>query len=40
MRVYFRIALPAIGLNAVEPSAPIKVEAALSMHGVLPPCLA
>jgi serine kinase of HPr protein (carbohydrate metabolism regulator) len=40
LRDYCGIALPAIGLNALEPSAPIKVEAALSMHGVSPPCLA
>jgi serine kinase of HPr protein (carbohydrate metabolism regulator) len=32
------IPIPAIGLNALEPSAAIKVEAALSMHGVSPPC--
>jgi len=28
------VAIPAIGLNALEPSAPIKVEAALSLHGL------
>jgi serine kinase of HPr protein (carbohydrate metabolism regulator) len=39
MRDYCGIALPAIGLNALEPSAAIKVEAALLMHGVSPPCL-
>lgn len=30
--------LPAIGLNALEPSAPIKVEAALALHGTSLPC--
>jgi len=33
------VALPAIGLNALEPSAPIKVEAALLLHGLPSPCL-
>lgn len=28
------LAIPALGLNALEPSAPIKVEAALSLHGL------
>lgn len=32
------MALPLIGLNALEPSAPIKVEAALSCHGLPSPC--
>ena len=39
MRDYCGVALPAIGLNALEPSAAIKIEAALLMHGVSPPCL-
>jgi serine kinase of HPr protein (carbohydrate metabolism regulator) len=30
--------VPAVGLNALEPSAPIKVEAALSLHGLTLPC--
>ncbi len=32
------LAIPAIGLNALEPSAPIKVEAALTLHGLPFPC--
>ena len=32
------ISIPVIGLNGLEPSAPIKVEAALSLHGLAPPC--
>ncbi len=32
------VAIPTIGLNALEPSAPIKVEAALSLHGLPIPC--
>jgi serine kinase of HPr protein (carbohydrate metabolism regulator) len=32
------MAVPTIGLNALEPSAAIKVEAALSLHGLKPPC--
>lgn len=32
------IAIPVIGLNGLEPSAPIKVEAALILHGLFPPC--
>ena len=32
------IAVPVIALNALEPSAPIKVEAALSLHGLDPSC--
>jgi serine kinase of HPr protein (carbohydrate metabolism regulator) len=28
------VALPTLGLNALEPSAPIKVEAALLLHGL------
>lgn len=36
-RELFGLAIPAVGLNALEPSAPIKVEAALSLHG-LPLC--
>jgi serine kinase of HPr protein (carbohydrate metabolism regulator) len=30
------LAIPALALNALEPSAPIKVEAALSLHGLYP----
>jgi serine kinase of HPr protein (carbohydrate metabolism regulator) len=37
-REYCGVAIPAIGLNALEPSAPIKVEAALSLHGLPIPC--
>lgn len=33
-RTLLGIALPTIGLNGLEPSAPIKVEAALSMYGL------
>ncbi len=32
------VPIPAIGLNALEASAPIKVEAALSLHGLPSPC--
>lgn len=32
------VELPVIGLNALEPSAPIKVEAALLLHGLSSPC--
>jgi serine kinase of HPr protein (carbohydrate metabolism regulator) len=32
------IALPVIALNGLEPSAPIKLEAALLMHGLPPLC--
>ena len=32
------IAIPAIGFNALEPSAAIKVEAALSLHGLAASC--
>lgn len=32
------IAIPAIGLNGLEPSAPIKVEAALASFGLPFPC--
>jgi serine kinase of HPr protein (carbohydrate metabolism regulator) len=39
-RDFCGVPLPAIGLNALEPSAAIKVEAALTLHGVSPPCLA
>lgn len=37
-RVLHGIAVPAIGLNALEASAPIKVEAALALHGLRFPC--
>ena len=33
------LAIPAISLNGLEPSAPIKVEAALALHGLPSPCL-
>jgi len=33
------IALPVISLHGLEPSAPIKVEKALLLHGLAPPCL-
>jgi serine kinase of HPr protein (carbohydrate metabolism regulator) len=32
------VAIPTLGLNALEPSAPIKVEAALLLHGLPIPC--
>jgi len=32
------VALPVIGLVGLEPSAPIKVEAALALHGLPPSC--
>ena len=32
------VAIPVVGLNALEPSAAIKVEAALSLHGLPSPC--
>ncbi len=32
------LGLPAIGLNGLEPSAPIKVEAALALHGLRSIC--
>lgn len=32
------ILIPSIGFNALEPSAPIKLEAALSLHGLATPC--
>lgn len=32
------IAIPSIGLNGLEPSAPIKLEAALLLHGLPLPC--
>lgn len=37
-RVLLGRALPLIGLRALEPSAPIKVEAALQLHGLTFPC--
>lgn len=33
-RMVAGVALPVIGLSALEPSAPIKVEAALRLHGL------
>ena len=33
-RVVAGVSLPVIGLSALEPSAPIKVEAALQIHGL------
>ena len=33
-RMVAGVALPVIGLSALEPSAPIKVEAALQIHGL------
>lgn len=38
MRELYGIAIPTFGLNALEPSAPIKVEAALALHGLPFPC--
>ena len=32
------IAIPVISLHGLEPSAPIKVEKALLLHGLVPPC--
>jgi serine kinase of HPr protein (carbohydrate metabolism regulator) len=32
------LAIPLVGLNGLEPSAPIKVEAALSLYGLSPLC--
>lgn len=32
------VLIPAISLNGLEPSAPIKVEAALLLHGLPSPC--
>lgn len=32
------VAIPAISLNGLEPSAPIKLEAALSLYGLALPC--
>jgi serine kinase of HPr protein (carbohydrate metabolism regulator) len=37
-RKFCGIALPAVALNALDPSAPIKVEAALRLLGLEPPC--
>lgn len=31
-------AIPLVALNGLEPSAPIKVEAALALHGLTSPC--
>ena len=33
-RMVAGVALPVIGLGALEPSAPIKVEAAVRLHGL------
>ena len=38
MRDFSGVAFPVIGLNGLEPSAPIKVEAALLLHGLPPFC--
>ena len=32
------VTIPLIGLNGLEPSAPLKVEAALTVHGLALPC--
>ena len=37
-RAWLGHAIPVIGLNGLEPSAPIKVEAALALHGLIIPC--
>ena len=37
-RAFRDIPVPLIGLNALEPSAPLKVEAALAIHGLPFPC--
>jgi serine kinase of HPr protein (carbohydrate metabolism regulator) len=37
MREYEGVGIPLIGLNGLEPSAPIKVEAALTLHGIIFP---
>lgn len=37
-RAFLGVAVPLIGLNGLEPSAPLKVEAALALHGLPPPC--
>lgn len=38
VRELLGIAVPMIGLNGLEPAAPIKVEAALALHGLPRPC--
>lgn len=35
---FLGVAVPTIGLNGLEPSAPIKVEAALALHGLPVSC--
>jgi serine kinase of HPr protein (carbohydrate metabolism regulator) len=37
-RMLLGVALPTVSLNGLEPSAPIKVEAALASHGLPSPC--
>ena len=37
-RAWLGHAIPIFGLNGLEPSAPIKVEAALALHGLILPC--
>jgi serine kinase of HPr protein (carbohydrate metabolism regulator) len=37
-RMILGVALPAIALRGLEPSAPIKVEQALLLHGLVFPC--
>jgi serine kinase of HPr protein (carbohydrate metabolism regulator) len=38
LREWLGVAIPVIALNGLEPSAPIKVEAALALHGLPFPC--
>jgi len=38
VRMVLGVALPSISLYGLEPSAPIKVEAALALHGLPAPC--
>lgn len=37
-RIWLEQSVPLIALNGLEPSAPIKVEAALALHGLTLPC--
>lgn len=37
-RVWLEQSIPLVALNGLEPSAPIKVEAALALHGLILPC--
>lgn len=39
-RIFLGIAVPVIGFSALEASAAMKVEAALQLHGLNPPCRA